>query len=320
MKYLIITFGFFLLVYYPAYAQNAISANVLSETALPGIASASGMESKNDHYFIVSDDAPWLYELDTNLQVVRKYLVYNHSFEGMHRVPGDVKPDFEAMVKYRWGRNDLLMFGSGSGPNRKTMVRVEFTGRGYDVREYTLEHLYNRIIEKGPISADQLNIEGAASWRDHLVLMNRETNHLILIRKQAFEQFMKMNEKKQANKDLKVLFYDFQLPEIDGVQAKFSGGMKVSGEEVLVFTAAVENRDDPAADGAILGSFVGLIPLNDLPARVNYTARVMKDGIPYTGKIESVDVEKVKKKSLLLNAVTDDDSGSSTFLRIELKR
>lgn len=320
MKNLIFT-AFLSAVIIPVFSQEeAIEVKVLSEVVLEGIASASGMESKNDHYFIVSDDAPWLYEVDTNMKVVRKYLVYNNAFEGVHRVPGDVKPDFEAMVKYKWGAKDLLMFGSGSGPNRKTMMRVEFTGRGYDVREYTLEHLYNRIVEQGVISENQLNIEGAVSWRDHIILMNRETNHLILIRKYAFEQFMKMDEKKQQKKDLKILFYDFDLPEIDGVQAKFSGGMKVKGEHVLVFTASVEGRGDAVSDGEILGSFIGLIQLNKLLEREMQIARVTKDGEPYTGKIESVDVEKVKDKKLLLNAVTDSDKGISTFLTIELKR
>lgn len=297
-----------------------LQVNVLSETTLSGIASASGMERKSDHYFVVSDDAPWLYELDSTLKTVRKYLIHNKSFEGVQRVPGDVKPDYEAMVEYKWGSKDLLIFGSGSGPERKTMIRVDFTSRGYDVNTYTLEHLYNLIMESGKISADQLNIEGAASWRDHIILMNRETNQLILIAKYDFERYMKFDEDKQKKKNLKINFYDFELPEIDGVQAQLSGGMKVTGEHVLVFTASVEGRDDTAQDGEVLGSFIGLIPLKKLLSREMQIARVMKDGQPYIGKIESVQVEKVKDNKLLLNAVTDDDQGTSSFLEIELKR
>ncbi len=96
--------------------------------------------------------------------------------------------------------------------------------------------------------------------------------------------------------------------------------MKVPGEHVLVFTASVEGRVSATQDGNNLGSYIGLIPLKKISAREIQIAQVMKDGQPYTGKIESVEIEKVKDHKLKLNAVSDDDQGSSTFLKIELTR
>ncbi len=318
--FILILTSLFLLQYAHAQEEAGVTAKIVEEIALPGIASASGLESKGDFYYVIGDDSPWLYELDSTYKTTRKFLIHHHSFEGVDRIPGDVKPDYEAIVNYKWGSKDLLIFGSGSGPERKTMMRVDFTSRGYDVNEYTLEHLYDQIMKAGNLSPGQLNIEGAVSWRDHLVLMNRETNQLILIAKMDFERYMKMDPGKQAKKNLKINFYNFELPSIDGVQAQFSGGMKVSGEHVMVFTASVEGRSDSQRDGQILGSYVGLIPLKNITNGELQIAQVMKDGQPYIGKIESVDIEKVKDHKLSLNAVTDDDQGGSSFLRIKLTR
>lgn len=305
-----------------AFAQETseFSADIIREVQLKGIPSASGMESKGDDRFIVGDDSPWLYELDSAFHIKRRYLIGNHSFEGHYRIPSEIKPDYEAMVNFKWGDSkDLLIFGSGSGENRKDMVKVKFTGKGYEVKTHPLDNLYRVIMDAGNLTPEQLNIEGAASWRDHIILMNRTTNQLILIRKFAFMRFMNWKKSKQKRKSIKVDFYDFELPQIDGVQAQFSGGMKASGEHTLIFTASVE-RSTAEDDGEILGSFIGEITLTKLNQREMKIARVMKDGQPYLGKIESVDVVDTKETKLKLEAVTDDDRGGSTFLEIKVRR
>lgn len=299
--------------------ESELRATVTEEVVLEGLVSASGLEKKSGNYYIVSDDSPWLYILDDNYQIIRKYLLHENSYEGVLRIPSEMKPDYESIVEYKWGSKDLLIFGSGSGPNRKEMVRIDFTSRGYDVNRYTLEHLYNQIMEQGNIPPEKLNIEGAVSWRDHIVLMNRETNQLILIRKYAFERFMKYDPDKQANKKIDIDFYSFDLPVVGGVQARFSDGMKIKGENNMVFTASLERRNETATDGEILGSYVGVIPLKKITSGEYRIARVMKDGKPYTGKIEGVHVDDVEENKLKLNAVTDSDGGKSVFLRMELE-
>lgn len=300
--------------------ESELRATVTEEMPLEGLVSASGMEKKSGNYYVVSDDSPWFYVLDDNYQIIRKYLIHDLSYEGVMRIPGELKPDYEAVVEYKWGSKDLLIFGSGSGPNRKDMVRLDFTSRGYDVNHYTLEHLYNLIMEQGNIPPEKLNIEGAVSWRDHIVLLNRETNQLILITKYAFERFMKYDEDKQARKKIDIDFYPFELPIVGGVQARFSDGMKIKGENDMVFTATLERRNEATNDGEILGSYVGIIPLKKIASGEFRIARVMKDGKAYTGKIEGVHVDEVGETKLKLNAVTDSDGGKSEFLRIELER
>lgn len=317
----IVLFSFLMLWIGAVDAQDdPVSANVVEEHFLEGISSASGMHSKNGFHYVAGDDTPWLYVLDENLTLVRKFLIHDHLHEGFARIPSDVKPDYEAIVNYKWKSKDLLIFGSGSGEMRKTMVRVDHTDRGYEVKSYTLEHLYNQIMEKGNIPPEKLNIEGAASWRDHIVFLNRGTNQVIMIRKFRFERFMKKDEDEQKDSNLLIDFYDFELPIVGGVQATFSGAQKVKGEHVLAFTASLERDASGTTDGEILGSYVGLIELKKVNKGEVRMARVMKDGKPYVGKIESLDVYDVSENELKMHAVTDNDDGTSQFLKIELTR
>lgn len=306
-----------------AHAQEGkeLRAEIVDVYTLPGIPSASGIEKKNDYYYVVGDDSPWMYEIDEDdYKLKRKFLIHDDAFEGMERIPSGDKPDYESIVDYEWGSKDLLVFGSGSGSKRKTMIRLDFTKRGYDVNAYTLEHLYNLIMDQGNITPDQLNIEGAVSWRDHLVLMNRETNHLILISKYAFERYMKYAPQKQARKRIDIDFYQFELPKIDGIEAQFSGGMRLKDEHTLVFSASVEKRIDPLVDGEILGSFMGLIALNKLGKRELKAAPVTMNGEVFVGKLEGVFIEEVVDDTIDLRAVTDNDQGASQLLKISLSR
>lgn len=297
-----------------------LKATVTKEIELTGIPSASGIEEKSNMLYVVGDDSPWLYEITKKGEITRKFLIHDNSFEGVARIPKNLKPDYEAIVNYKWGSKDLLIFGSGSGENRKTMMRVDFTSRGYDVNKYTLEHLYNLIMEQGNITPEQLNIEGVVSWRDHIVLLNRETNHVILITKYAFERYMKYDPEKQKKKRIDIDFYQFDLPQVDGVQARFSGGMKVSGEHNMVFTACAEIRESSVEDGENVASFVGIIPLNKIAKKEMRIAQIMKEGEPYTGKVEGVYINKVEESKIELRLVTDNDKGGSTLLKVDLER
>lgn len=316
-----ITFVMFLsITAVQAQGVGELKATITKETVLTGIPSASGIEEKSNMLYVIGDDSPWLYEIDKKGEITRKFLIHDNSYEGVDRIPKDEKPDYEAIVNYKWGSKDLLIFGSGSGEKRKTMMRVDFTSRGYDVNKYTLEHLYNLIMEQGNITPEQLNIEGVVSWRDHIVLLNRETNHVILITKYAFERYMKYDVEKQKSKRINIDFYQFDLPKINGVQAQFSGGMKISGEHNMVFTASAEARESSANDGQNMGSFVGIIPLNKIGKKEMRIAQLMKDGEPYTGKVEGVYVHKVEDAKLELRLVADDDKGGSTLLKVDLER
>jgi hypothetical protein len=114
----------------------------------------------------------------------------------------------------------------------------------------------------------------------------------------------------------------FRLPTIEGKPAGFSGATVF--ENKLFITASVEDTNDAVADGAVLGSFVGLLPLaepsrNAPPASLKLIQLVLPNGQPYRGKVESVAVRRLigpGKYELLL--VTDDDAGGSTAVIAEV--
>lgn len=321
MKYLIVSLLFIAQVNI-AFTQEvgALKVYVDKVKTLKGIPSASAMHSKNGFHYVACDDSPWLFVLDKELNTVRKFLIHDDIPGETERIPAESKPDYEAMVNYKWKSKDLLIFGSGSAEHYKTMVRVDHTNRGYEVKYYTLKHLYDKIMEAGNIPPEKFDIEGVASWRDHILFLNRGTNQLIMIRKFRFDRFMREKEEKQQKSKLIVNVYDFNLPVEDGVQARFSGAQKVKGEHTLLFSATLERNEPGKRDGEILGSYIGLIPLMQVNKGEISIGRVMKDGQPYTGKIESLDIYEESDTMMKIHAVTDNDQGTSTFLKLRLER
>jgi hypothetical protein len=322
MKYLVLSL-LVMTMFIDGFSQNeeSISATITSSRVLKGIPSASGVEVKKDYTYVISDDSPWLFEIDSNLNINRSILIHHSQDLVDGRLPKPEKPDFEAMVTFKWGNDkDLLIFGSGSTPDRNVMVRVSIGGSGYEVRTYPLDEMYAELRAKCNIAEADFNIEGAATWGDYLILMNRGSNHLIMVDKDHFEEFVKDRKNNKKKKKLFTKFHFFELPKINGVQARFSGGTKVTGEELLVFSASVEDTKDSVNDGESMGSFIGLIEFGKLAKGEVKITQLMKDGKPFTGKLESLDCIEVNKKTIKLGGVSDNDSGESEFLEILLNR
>jgi hypothetical protein len=99
------------------------------------------------------------------------------------------------------------------------------------------------------------------------------------------------------------------LPHINGRAAGFSGATFV--QDRLFVSASVEDTNDAVLDGAVLGSFVGVL---DGPQRAATFARLRwADGRDYLGKVEGLAVRRTLgtgRWEVLL--VTDDDAGGST--------
>lgn len=306
-----------------AWGQNndQLKATVIKSHTLKNVPSASGIEHRKDMHYVIGDDSPWLFELDSNLNITRSILIHSNQIVEKGRIAKADKPDYESIVSFKWGKDkEFLIFGSGSDKNRNDLVRVNIGGSGYSVKTLSLNDFYSEIRLQGGIAEADFNIEGAASWAEFLILMNRGTNQLILIDETQFVDYLKTQKDGKKPKPFKARFFNYNLPIEGGVQARFSGGTKVSSEDVLIFTASLENTTDWIADGAILGSYIGLIDLNKLTNADVASVKVMQNGMAYKGKIESVDCIDVSKSKLKLTAVTDNDEGDSEFVEIELNR
>ena len=110
----------------------------------------------------------------------------------------------------------------------------------------------------------------------------------------------------------------FSLPEINGMCAGFSGATSLSNIPYFIFTAAVEDTPNAYDDGAILGSFIGIIELKngDLADEL-LIKEIPNPGFPL--KVESVIIDKIVSETQTdLILVTDNDGKPSEILKLRV--
>lgn len=275
---------------------------------LENIPSGSGLQKAGAGYYIVGDDAAFLFCLDSNFKVTAKILLLDTLPFAAGRIQKGEKPDFEAME--RISENELLIFGSGSkSPQRDLLVRVllEDSPR---VERHSLIPFYSQLKSLPEFQNSELNIEAVAHHNNQLFLFNRKPGIIVRFDYSAF-----LNYLKGAAPLPELHMTPFSLPKIGGVEAGFSGATILPANSKIIFTATAEATQNAYDDGEIMGSLVGLINLtNGEPAATcTYTL------IPSTGaalKVESVTVAEAsagRKAQLIF--VTDDDQGNSVILK-----
>ncbi|MGY3090370.1 hypothetical protein ACVWYF_003425 [Hymenobacter sp. UYAg731] len=289
-----------------------MTATIISENPLPGLPSASGVEIIGPVAYVIGDDSPYLYQLDAaTLAVAGRIALFEAAADfASGRLPKLMKPDLECMVALTWpaGRAGLLLLGSGSRSNR---------ARGWFV---PTENPVPKVIDLAPLYAHLaanlpagvvLNLEAAATTATELLLFQRivgRADAALLFVLPLAETLAFLKSPTGANPPA-VHQLVFELPLIDGCPAGFSGATFVDGR--LFVSASVENTADAVLDGAVLGSFVGVV---DVAAHTATFARLAwADGRPYFGKVEGLAVrQQLAPNQFELLLVTDDDAGGST--------
>ncbi|MFB6343290.1 hypothetical protein ACE1ET_16305 [Saccharicrinis sp. FJH62] len=299
-------------------AQSIVfEVNVSKQITLPHIPSASALVKYRDSYFIAGDDSPYLFQLNTKYEVEDSIKIFSTKHLENGRLPKHEKADFECMTVVPWGKDsDLLVFGSGStGDKSEVMNRVDFDGQDHKVTTYDLAKLYKHIAQKSDAQAG-INFEGAGLWKKKLILLNRADNTLIVIDIDDFRDYVKDDKKDKP--DIKSI--KFNLPAVNGVSARFSGMCLLPEEDILVFSASVENDPNWIDNQNIVGSYIGLIDLNQLENRTPVCERIMHNGKPLQDKVESVYVVSSTNSDIKLLGVTDNDDGSSKLLEIDFRK
>jgi hypothetical protein len=305
-----------------------VTATVLSEITLPHLPSASGVEIIGATAYIVSDDAPFLYVLDAaTLAPVTQVQLFTSKEFGTGRIPKATKPDLESMaaVASPGGAAGLLLCGSGALPNRETGYFVGVPAATATpeaatprfVQRLDLSNLYARLRQKLPPGAT-LNLEATATTATELLLLQRPVSGgpaLLFILPLATTLAYLFNPHEPVPTVTRVL--SFQLPTLAGYIAGFSGATYIDGH--LLVTASVEATHDAVADGAVLGSFIGVIDLS-VPVAATFARLTWADGRAYVGKVEGLAVRRYLGPGRLeLMLVTDDDRGGSTALVAEVQ-
>jgi len=291
-------------------------ATVLTETTVPGLPSASGIELIGPLAYVISDDAPFVYLLDAaTLAMVAQVRLFESAEFGSGRLPKSTKADLEALTALTWpdGQVGVLALGSGSTAARENGWFVPVSG-GVP-RQVALAPLYALLLAHLPAGIP-LNLEAAAANDAELLLFQRTVGLadgalLFRVPLAATLRFLAGSGAAPAVPAPE----RFPLPRLDGRPAGFSGATFAGGH--LFVTASVEDTDDPVLDGVVLGSFVGVV---DLESHAGTFARLAwADGRAYRGKVEGLAVRhalSAGRWELLL--VTDDDAGGSTAVVAEL--
>jgi len=301
-----------------------MTATIRSEAVLPHLPSASGVEIIGPTAYVVSDDAPLLYLLDAaTLAPMGEVQLFETSEFGTGRIPKAAKPDLESMaaVVDPTGTAGLLLCGSGSRPNREAGYFVGLPAAGTSavprfVQRLDLSALYAELRARLP-AGTTLNVEATATTDTELLFLQRTVGGgpalLFMLPLQATLAHL-FESRWPAPAPARVL--SFALPTLAGHAAGFSGATYVAGR--LLVTASVEATTDAVADGAVLGSFVGVIDLAAQTASFAHLA--WADGRAYLGKVEGLAVRRTRGPAgLELLLVTDDDQGGSTALVAELQ-
>lgn len=304
-----------------------LEAAMTGSRPLEGIPSASGIELVQGSYYVIGDDSPFLYQLDEQFKVVKKYTLFEAGkLENGGRIPKSVKPDLESMTSFVYGRDDMiLLFGSGASPARNKGFLVNLTEEA-KVQEVDLSRFYTFLKKILKIETEgQLNIEALAMDKAYTYLLQRPlgsgVNILFRFDSDDFKDYLLRNGELPA-----AAVYHFTLPGIGQNKAGFSGAYAL--EDKLFITASVEDTPNAIDDGEVLGSLIGVIELNALPYATNpdnplavpTTQLQGKNGEAFKGKVESLVVTRGEKKDAYkMVLVTDDDKGGSELLEVEVK-
>lgn len=265
---------------------------------------------------MIGDNSPWLYKLDREYNITDKIelIPLVDLPDGLFAKKD--KPDFEALATIHTdGHWKLLVFGSGSkSPQRDILVVAdpEVLSRQ---RSYSLKGFYEGLKADARLTDAELNIEAAEVIGDRLFLFNRKKN--LLFEYKLSEFFHYLNEKGERPSPE---IYKFSLPFIRGIEAGFSGAGQLPEAQKIIFTATVEDTPNNIDDGEVLGSFLGVISLEDLQAHncpvciaIDADREVLKI------KVESVaSLETTKTGETEIIMVTDSDGGNSEIINARL--
>lgn len=291
--------------------ETTLKIELLSWQILKHVPSASGVVKFDENFYVIGDDSPFLFRIDSEFNLFSKTPIYTTENLRGNTIPKIDKPDFEAMEMIN--ETELLVFGSGSkSPERNVCVLVKI-GQEISYKEFDLSLFYGHLRNMEMMDSYELDIEGLAFTGDLLHLFNRGRNIIFSFSYKEFMAYCK------TGKDFPIPKTSlFTLPEINGLEAGFSGATTFADKSYFIFTAAVEDAPNAYEDGDILGSFIGVIPIQEGKVSSDFLIkRIPNPGFPL--KVESVIIDKVLSETQTdLVLVTDNDGAPSEILRLRM--
>ncbi|NPD47706.1 MULTISPECIES: hypothetical protein [unclassified Lentimicrobium] len=286
-----------------------------SSVIIETIPSASGVICDESHIWLVGDDVAPLFEVNNKLEVVNQYTLskINNKVDG--RILKSLKADFESMDI---SGDEIIVLGSGSKEISRDTAFVFNKKTRMLMSKKSIRPLFDVFIQLGNYdSLSSINIEGLTSCSNYFYLLQRgnigDHNDIFRISKPDFLSYL-------YGGDLPLVeIYHFQLPMIEEYMSGFSGACISPDEKFLIFTSSVESTLDVYHDGEVLGSFIGMIPLQGVNALNQIKSWPVKENELFIKtKLESVCVKNQEHQLYDLLCVSDNDDGKSGIYEFTL--
>ena len=290
-------------------------SNVISYKKLDNFASGSGMAFFNNFFYIVGDDDPYLTKVNNEGEIIVKWQLWDTTNVQNGRINKKVKHDFEAMSLFPFKQDTVfLIFGSGSVTPTRDLIYT-FNPSTEKLSHLEGEAFFTWLKQAAELTDEEINLEGACFSNDKLFLFNRHNNEVYTLSASNFLKFIEEGE----TSNLTLEKNHFILPTYKGDTARFSGASIIEGENKILFSASIETTDQWEDDGDILGSFIGVIKLNEFDAKTPYFCKPVyqNDSTRFEGKIEALHGFTTENDKLSIYFITDDDDGTTGWGRIK---
>lgn len=286
---------------------------------LTDLPSASGIEIINGEIYVIGDDTPYLYKLDSNFSIIHKTLLTGNDSTIDGRVPKAIKSDFESMASFSF-ENDILIavLSSGSKEVMRDTIHIISPLKKKVFFSKNIRPLFEAIRIKANFSTtDEINIEALAINETKVFMMQRGNNNENIIISFERESFLNYIRSDIAEVPMFNVYW-FILPALENTVSGFSGVCILPDNSGLLFTASLEATTDAYSDGEILGSYIGLINFKNIDNGIVKTESIKQDDIPLKTKLEGICVKEFYTNKAIVIAVSDNDDGTSRIFELEI--
>lgn len=292
--------------------ENQLSIEVLHHQIIDGVPSASGVIKSKEEYYVIGDDSPYLFCLDSSFKNISKSPIYSTEKLDDQKIRKEIKPDFEALEMI--SDEEIYVFGSGSKSPKRDIFLTIALKNALEVKSYNISPFYDSLRNLPILKNKELNIEGIAFNDDKVYLLNRGQNVIFTFNKRHLKNHLTGKHPFPTPKSTL-----YNLPKINGIESGFSGATISKDKGLLVFTSSVENTGNAYDDGQILGSFVGIIDLSGTETPTTYRYATIPE-LTKPLKVESVTIdEEISDNESNIIFVTDSDGGHSVLMKCHLK-
>ncbi len=288
---------------------NRMKLQLLQSKIFDSIPSGSGIEKWQDKIYIVGDDSNFLFELNNDWELTKAIRLFDRPTDENERIMKPIKPDLEAVTLVP--PSHLLAMGSGTLPELRD-VGVLLNLAAQDELEYLN---FNEIYETLRSITSQVNIEGACNVDDKIILLNRGDN-------QHSNQLIITNwNRKQLSVEKQLDIHFLDLPQIENINAGFTGCVHLPETDMMIFCASAEDTSNGYDDGMIKGSLLGVMQ-NFTSQIAHHEVKISDIMIPefFKGKkIESVCIDEfINRNEVTILVVADNDKGKTELMRLHM--